>query len=166
MRKAPEITLSAEEREQLRKCANSRMSEARLVLRATIVLLAARGFDNLERQHGEADPGRDQSDLELAQVHAEAGPHLRRAADRSQRRSGRLDRDHRDRQRHGIKADELKQIWEKYKRSGNSRCAAVAQASASYIVKQIVEAHGGEISVASIEASARAWCRNCPWRAA
>ncbi len=48
MRKAPVITLSAEEREQLRKDANSRRSEARLVLRAKIVLLAADGLENLE----------------------------------------------------------------------------------------------------------------------
>lgn len=48
MRKARVITLGAEEREQLRKDANSRRSEARLVLRAKIVLLAAEGLENLE----------------------------------------------------------------------------------------------------------------------
>jgi transposase len=48
MRKAAVITLGSEEREQLRKDANSRRSEARVVLRANIVLLAAEGLENLE----------------------------------------------------------------------------------------------------------------------
>lgn len=48
MRKAPVIALAPEEREQLRKDANSRRSEARVVLRANIVLMAADGFENLE----------------------------------------------------------------------------------------------------------------------
>lgn len=48
MRKAPVITLSAEERKQLGRCANSRRSEARLVLRAKIILLAAEGLENLK----------------------------------------------------------------------------------------------------------------------
>ncbi len=52
----------------------------------------------------------------------------------------------------GIKADELEQIWKKYKQSGTKSLRGGSGTGLGlYIVKQIVEAHGGEISVASIE---------------
>src|SRR5207244_5617967 len=52
----------------------------------------------------------------------------------------------------GMKANELVQIWEKYKQSGSKSLRGGGGTGLGvYIVKQIVEAHGGEISVASIE---------------
>lgn len=52
----------------------------------------------------------------------------------------------------GIKPDELKQIWEKYKQSGNKSLRGGGGTGLGlYIVKQIIEAHGGEINVASVE---------------
>ena len=52
----------------------------------------------------------------------------------------------------GIKAGELPQIWEKYKQSGNKSLRGGGGTGLGlYIVKQIIEAHGGEISVASLE---------------
>jgi signal transduction histidine kinase len=52
----------------------------------------------------------------------------------------------------GIKPDELGQIWEKYKQSGNNSLRGGGGTGLGlYIVRQIVEAHGGEINVASLE---------------
>lgn len=52
----------------------------------------------------------------------------------------------------GIKADELNQIFEKYKQSGNKSIRGGSGTGLGlYIVKQIVEAHGGEVRIASIE---------------
>jgi signal transduction histidine kinase len=52
----------------------------------------------------------------------------------------------------GIKPSELAQIWEKYKQTGNKALRGGGGTGLGlYIVKQIVEAHGGEISVASVE---------------
>jgi signal transduction histidine kinase len=52
----------------------------------------------------------------------------------------------------GIKATELQQIWDKYKQSGNKSLRGGSGTGLGlYIVKQVVEAHGGEVTVASIE---------------
>jgi signal transduction histidine kinase len=52
----------------------------------------------------------------------------------------------------GIKATELAQIWEKYKQSGTKSLRGGGGTGLGlYIVRQIVEAHGGEVTVASVE---------------
>lgn len=52
----------------------------------------------------------------------------------------------------GIKPVELQQIWEKYKQTKNKSLRGGGGTGLGlYIVKQIVEAHGGEVTVASIE---------------
>jgi signal transduction histidine kinase len=52
----------------------------------------------------------------------------------------------------GIKAEEIDQIFEKYKQSKNKSLRGGGGTGLGlYIVKQVVEAHGGELSVASIE---------------
>ncbi len=52
----------------------------------------------------------------------------------------------------GIKPAELQQIWQKYKQSANKSIRGGGGTGLGlYIVRQIVEAHGGEVTVASIE---------------
>lgn len=52
----------------------------------------------------------------------------------------------------GIRAEEIEQIFEKYKQSKNKSLRGGGGTGLGlYIVKQIVEAHGGEVAVASIE---------------
>ena len=52
----------------------------------------------------------------------------------------------------GIKADELQKIWEKYKQSANKSIRGGGGTGLGlYIVRQIIEAHGGEVTVASVE---------------
>jgi signal transduction histidine kinase len=51
----------------------------------------------------------------------------------------------------GIPAGDLEKIFAKYKQSGKSLRGGSGTGLGLYIVKQVVEAHGGEVSVASIE---------------
>lgn len=52
----------------------------------------------------------------------------------------------------GIKAGEIQQIWEKYKQTKNKSLRGGGGTGLGlYIVRQIVQAHGGNISVASVE---------------
>ena len=52
----------------------------------------------------------------------------------------------------GIKAEEVEQIWSKYKQTKNKSLRGGGGTGLGlYIVKQIIEAHGGEVSVASVE---------------
>jgi two-component system phosphate regulon sensor histidine kinase PhoR len=52
----------------------------------------------------------------------------------------------------GIKAEEIERLFQKYKQSGTKSLRGGGGTGLGlYIVKQVVEAHGGEVSVASIE---------------
>jgi signal transduction histidine kinase len=52
----------------------------------------------------------------------------------------------------GIKASDIGQIFDKYKQSGNKSLRGGGGTGLGlYIVKQVIEAHGGEVSIASIE---------------
>ncbi len=52
----------------------------------------------------------------------------------------------------GIKSGEIEQIWEKYKQTKNKSLRGGGGTGLGlYIVRQIVQAHGGRISVASVE---------------
>lgn len=52
----------------------------------------------------------------------------------------------------GIRAEDLEKIFEKYKQTGKKSLRGGGGTGLGlYIVKQIIEAHGGEVSVASIE---------------
>jgi signal transduction histidine kinase len=52
----------------------------------------------------------------------------------------------------GIKPEELAKIWEKYKQTKNKSLRGGGGTGLGlYIVRQIVEAHGGEVTVASVE---------------
>lgn len=52
----------------------------------------------------------------------------------------------------GIKAEEINLIWDKYKQSKNKSLRGGSGTGLGlYIVRQIVEAHGGEVTVASVE---------------
>ena len=52
----------------------------------------------------------------------------------------------------GIKAEDVEQIWSKYKQTKNKSLRGGGGTGLGlYIVKQIVEAHGGEVTVASVE---------------
>lgn len=52
----------------------------------------------------------------------------------------------------GMKAEDIDRIFEKYKQSGTKSLRGGSGTGLGlYIVKQVVEAHGGEVSVASIE---------------
>ncbi len=52
----------------------------------------------------------------------------------------------------GIKAEDVNHIFDKYKQSGNKSLRGGSGTGLGlYIVKQIIEAHGGEVRVASIE---------------
>jgi signal transduction histidine kinase len=52
----------------------------------------------------------------------------------------------RDRQRHGIPAQQLSTIFEKYKQSGNKSFRG-GTGLGLYIVKGLIEAHGGDVAV-------------------
>lgn len=52
----------------------------------------------------------------------------------------------------GIKPEEVDQVWEKYKQSKNKSLRGGGGTGLGlYIVRQIVEAHGGEVKIASVE---------------
>ena len=52
----------------------------------------------------------------------------------------------------GIRPEEIEKLFQKYKQSGTKSLRGGAGTGlGTYIVKQVVEAHGGEVSVASIE---------------
>jgi len=67
----------------------------------------------------------------------------------------------------GIKASELEQIFEKYKQSGTKSIRGGGGTGLGlYIVKQVIEAHGGEVSVASIEGQGTSMVLKLPVRRA
>jgi two-component system phosphate regulon sensor histidine kinase PhoR len=67
----------------------------------------------------------------------------------------------------GIKAAELEQIFEKYKQSGTKSLRGGAGTGLGlYIVKQVIEAHGGQVSVASIEGQGTSMVLKLPVRRA
>ena len=63
----------------------------------------------------------------------------------------------------GMTPDDLGKIFEKYKQSKSKSFRGGAGTGLGlYIVKQIIEAHGGSITVRAFRALAPAWCSTCP----
>ncbi|MEO8382170.1 MAG: HAMP domain-containing sensor histidine kinase [Acidobacteriota bacterium] len=66
----------------------------------------------------------------------------------------------------GIPAGDLEMIFAKYKQSGKSLRGGSGTGLGLYIVKQVIEAHGGEVSVASIEGVGTSMVMRLPVRRA
>lgn len=67
----------------------------------------------------------------------------------------------------GIRADDLKQLFEKYKQTKNKSLRGGGGTGLGlYIVKQIVEAHGGHVNIASIEGIGTSMILDLPVRRA